>query len=145
MGGDVITLCDDGIINVLLLLLHTHQHTKLTITHQTHPFPFPPTHTTTTPHTHTHVRTHHTTPAGGRLYTFGNNSHGKLGHNDLKDRLIPTKVKAFDSIVVEEVGCGVAHAVAVISKWRCVYYFIICVGGMATTIPSHGKLGCMMS
>lgn len=56
----------------------------------------------------------------GKLYTFGNNKNGQLGHGDTESRYMPTEVVAFKKglIQVLQVTCGDAHMVAIVSTGR---------------------------
>ena len=56
-----------------------------------------------------------TTHAGGHfwLYTWGDGSHGKLGHGDEKKRLVPEQVLALGSESIVRVACASYHTVGV--------------------------------
>jgi alpha-tubulin suppressor-like RCC1 family protein len=53
--------------------------------------------------------------ADGRLWTFGAGSHGRLGHNDEQDRLVPTLVAPakFEDSKIVTVASGAWHTMAV--------------------------------
>ncbi|KAL7061915.1 hypothetical protein AAHC03_01560 [Spirometra sp. Aus1] len=44
--------------------------------------------------------------ASGELFTWGSGKSGRLGHGDLEDRLVPTKVSHFAGLQVIQVACG---------------------------------------
>lgn len=52
--------------------------------------------------------------ADGGLWTFGCGYHGRLGHGDVQNRLIPTRVEAlrFGGAKIVMVACGGAHSIA---------------------------------
>ena len=56
----------------------------------------------------------------GRVWSFGLNHHGELGHGDLYPRPHPTIVEALDGLVMVEVCCGKWHSL-VLSECRDVY------------------------
>ena len=50
----------------------------------------------------------------GHVFTFGHGANGRLGHKDLHDKLVPTKLQSFGTHrVVIVVAAGLAHTVAV--------------------------------
>ena len=49
----------------------------------------------------------------GKVFTWGRNKYGQLGHGDKKDRHIPTKVESLDGLVIVKIACGVYHAIAI--------------------------------
>jgi len=60
----------------------------------------------------------------GRLYTWGGNSDGQLGHDDDQPRLLPTALGrgVFGGSPVAVVACGTAHTMAVTAEggvWTC--------------------------
>jgi len=95
------------------VFIHTHTNSRSLSLSHTHTHTY--THTNTHTHTHTNIYTYILISAGGRLYTFGNNAHGQLGHGDTKERHAPTLVTSFKDINVVHVAAGTSHGVAVIS------------------------------
>jgi alpha-tubulin suppressor-like RCC1 family protein len=65
--------------------------------------------------------------ARGRLYTWGDNEYGQLGHGDTDDRLVPTLVYGFGSsegVRVVMASCGFDHTLVVTQDgalWACGY------------------------
>ena len=62
--------------------------------------------------------------AGGRLYTWGYGGHGRLGHGDTGNRLVPTLVGAgaFGGSAVVMAACGDQHTLVVTcdgALWAC--------------------------
>ncbi len=60
----------------------------------------------------------------GRLYTFGNNAHGKLGHSGTKTCYLPVPVTALVTRNITQVSCGIEHMGAVDDEgnayvWGC--------------------------
>ena len=60
----------------------------------------------------------------GRVYTWGGNSNGQLGHDDEQPRLLPTALGrgGFGGAKVVVVACGTAHTMAVTAEggvWTC--------------------------
>ena len=60
----------------------------------------------------------------GRVYTWGGNSNGQLGHDDEQPRLLPTALGrgVFGGSKVVVVACGTAHTMAVTAEgsvWTC--------------------------
>lgn len=56
----------------------------------------------------------------GKLFTFGNNKNGQLGHGDIETRYIPTEVSAFKkgNLQALQASCGEAHMVALVQAAR---------------------------
>ncbi|XP_037084977.1 probable E3 ubiquitin-protein ligase HERC1 [Pollicipes pollicipes] len=59
--------------------------------------------------------------ADGRLYTWGEGEHGRLGHGDNNSRNVPTLVSELSA--VGQVDCGSAHTLAVSADGRTVWSF----------------------
>ena len=62
--------------------------------------------------------------AGGQLYSWGHGGHGRLGHGDLGNRLVPTQVGAgvFGGSAVVMAACGYYHTLVVThdgALWAC--------------------------
>ncbi|CAI5463522.1 unnamed protein product, partial [Closterium sp. Yama58-4] len=59
--------------------------------------------------------THHTAAltASSDLFTWGQGSHGQLGHGDVRDREVPTRVEAIKDQRVLSVSCGPASTAVV--------------------------------
>ena len=51
----------------------------------------------------------------GKLYTFGNDNRGVLGHGDDDDKLVPTLVKALENKHITQVQCGRYFTIALSS------------------------------
>ena len=49
----------------------------------------------------------------GKLFTWGRNSYGQLGHGDKEHRQIPTKVESLDGLVIVKIACGQYHTIAI--------------------------------
>ena len=52
----------------------------------------------------------------GKVFTWGRNKYGQLGHGDKKYRFIPTKVESLDGLVIVKIACGRSHTVAFTDK-----------------------------
>ena len=52
----------------------------------------------------------------GRLFSWGHNEYGQLGHGDRKDRWEPTQVIPAAMLVMRHVGAGKAFSMAVSEK-----------------------------
>lgn len=52
----------------------------------------------------------------GRLYTFGNNYNGQLGHGNNLNFYIPTLVESFEGVVISSIALGWSHTVALTNK-----------------------------
>ena len=53
--------------------------------------------------------------ADGAVYGWGNGGHGRLGHGDQQDQLLPKKIEAFAGQRVVAVSAGVHHILAITS------------------------------
>ena len=49
----------------------------------------------------------------GKVFTWGDNDDGQLGHGDYEHRHIPTKVESLDGLVIVKIACGVYHTIAI--------------------------------
>ena len=49
----------------------------------------------------------------GKVFTWGYNYNGQLGHGDRQERHIPTKVESLDGLVIVKIACGVYHTIAI--------------------------------
>ena len=68
--------------------------------------------------------------ACGRVYTFGSNEYGQLGHGDTNDKCHPTLVQTIETTEIIQVQCGVCSTMALsrsgyvyrwgYTGWRCV-------------------------
>ncbi|BBM99881.1 hypothetical protein MPTK1_1g24610 [Marchantia polymorpha subsp. ruderalis] len=62
---------------------------------------------------HVAVMTHKT-----EVYTWGKGAHGRLGHGDERDRLVPTLVEALKDKQVKNIACGSSFTAAIcLHKW----------------------------
>ena len=52
----------------------------------------------------------------GKVFTWGNNRWGQLGHGDYKQRHIPTKVESLDGLFIAKIACGEWHTVVITDK-----------------------------
>ena len=52
----------------------------------------------------------------GKVFTWGDNDYGALGHGDNEERHIPTKVKSLDGLFIVKIACGAWHTVALTDK-----------------------------
>ncbi|WCJ35957.1 Regulator of chromosome condensation (RCC1) family with FYVE zinc finger domain [Euphorbia peplus] len=57
--------------------------------------------------------------SNGEVYTWGKGKNGQLGHGDLRDKHIPTLVKALKNRPVKSLACG-SNFTAVICSQKCV-------------------------
>ncbi len=57
---------------------------------------------------------HHSaaTSMDGRIYTWGRNKNGQLGHNDYASVACPKLVKSLNSHSISQVACGWQHTLA---------------------------------
>lgn len=51
----------------------------------------------------------------GVVLTCGDNSHGSLGHLDLKSSLVPKRIQHLDGVKIVKVACGSKHVIALSS------------------------------
>jgi alpha-tubulin suppressor-like RCC1 family protein len=47
-----------------------------------------------------------------KVFSWGKNEFGKLGHGDTKDRNTPTQVNFFDGKKMIQISCGYCHCLA---------------------------------
>jgi alpha-tubulin suppressor-like RCC1 family protein len=47
-----------------------------------------------------------------KVFSWGKNEYGQLGHGDTKDRNIPTKFDFFDGKKIIQISCGYFHCLA---------------------------------
>eukprot|EP00475_Leptophrys_vorax_P023127 TRINITY_DN3153_c0_g1_i1.p1 TRINITY_DN3153_c0_g1~~TRINITY_DN3153_c0_g1_i1.p1 ORF type:complete len:528 (+),score=150.97 TRINITY_DN3153_c0_g1_i1:104-1687(+) len=59
---------------------------------------------------------HNVALSGGKVYTWGDGTWSKLGHDDVDDKLVPAVVKAFEGIEIVQVAAGGYHSLAVSSS-----------------------------
>ena len=52
----------------------------------------------------------------GKVFTWGYNYFGQLGHGDNEERHIPTKVKSLDGLFIVKIACGPWHIVVLTDK-----------------------------
>lgn len=57
--------------------------------------------------------------AGGRVWAWGKNDNGKLGHGDDVDRQQPEAIEALSGVDVVKVACGESHSLALDTDGRC--------------------------
>ena len=61
----------------------------------------------------------------GKVFSFGDNSHGQLGHGDTKKKMTPKLIKVpFEGKKIQQVACGRFHSLALTTKgglysWGC--------------------------
>ena len=60
----------------------------------------------------------------GKLFTWGRNLFGELGHGDNLDRFIPTKVSALDGHVITQISCGARHMAALTDKGEVLAWYV---------------------
>ena len=68
--------------------------------------------------------------ADGGVWSWGNNSRGRLGHGDEQDQLLPKKIEAFAGQRVVAVSAGMAYSLAITTDGA------VCTWG-------HGQSGCL--
>ena len=49
----------------------------------------------------------------GKVFTWGHNDYGKLGHGDKMSRYIPTQVKSLDRLFIVKIACSDDHTVVI--------------------------------
>ena len=49
----------------------------------------------------------------GKVFTWGYNYNGQLGHGDRQDKHIPTKVEILDGLFIVKIACGHYHTIAI--------------------------------
>ena len=52
----------------------------------------------------------------GKVFTWGDNDFGQLGHGEYEHRHIPTKVESLDGVSIVKIACGEWHTVAITDK-----------------------------
>ncbi|KAM9477009.1 putative E3 ubiquitin-protein ligase HERC3 isoform 2-T2 [Clarias gariepinus] len=60
---------------------------------------------------------------GGLLFTFGSGRYGQLGHNSLRDELLPRVVAEFWGSKVFQIACGGHHTLALVESSNTIYSF----------------------
>jgi alpha-tubulin suppressor-like RCC1 family protein len=60
----------------------------------------------------------------GKVFSWGDNSNGQLGHGDREARSVPTKVEALDGIVFIKVSCGGLHTAALTDKGELLTWYV---------------------
>ncbi|KAM9477012.1 putative E3 ubiquitin-protein ligase HERC3 isoform 2-T2 [Clarias gariepinus] len=60
---------------------------------------------------------------GGLLFTFGSGRYGQLGHNSLRDELLPRVVAEFWGSKVSQIACGGHHTLALVESSNTIYSF----------------------
>lgn len=59
----------------------------------------------------------------GKMFTWGYGEDGQLGHGDANDYIVPKKVDALDSVVINTISCGHSHTGCVANgalyMWGC--------------------------
>ncbi|KAM9477010.1 putative E3 ubiquitin-protein ligase HERC3 [Clarias gariepinus] len=60
---------------------------------------------------------------GGLLFTFGSGRYGQLGHNSLRDELLPRVIAEFWGSKVSQIACGGHHTLALVESSNTIYSF----------------------
>jgi alpha-tubulin suppressor-like RCC1 family protein len=71
----------------------------------------------------------------GELYTWGKGIDGQLGHGNMKNVFVPTKVQSLGNDV-ESVSCGMNHTLVTVNKK------VNDLNGYAFGSGIYGQLGC---
>ena len=61
----------------------------------------------------------------GEVFTWGNNRFGQLGHGDLNNRTITTKVAALAGLVIIKIACGRSHTTALTDKGEILTWYVL--------------------
>jgi alpha-tubulin suppressor-like RCC1 family protein len=70
---------------------------------------------------------HHTVglTKNGKVFTWGLNGYGQLGHGDRKGRSVPTKVESLDELVITNISCGGNHSSALTDKGEILTWYVL--------------------
>ncbi|XP_062852463.1 probable E3 ubiquitin-protein ligase HERC4 [Trichomycterus rosablanca] len=60
---------------------------------------------------------------GGVMFTFGSGCYGQLGHNSLRNELLPRVVAEFWGTKVSHIACGRYHTLALVGSSKTLYAF----------------------
>ena len=60
----------------------------------------------------------------GKVFTWGNNDFGQLGHGDKKEMHIPTKVESLDGFFIAKIACGGLHTVFVTDRGEVYTWYV---------------------
>ena len=60
----------------------------------------------------------------GEVFTWGCNRYGKLGHGDLNEKTVPTKVAALAGLVIIKISCGANHTAALTGKGELLTWYV---------------------
>jgi alpha-tubulin suppressor-like RCC1 family protein len=60
----------------------------------------------------------------GKVFSWGDNGWGQLGHTDMKYRIKPKRVKALRGIVIIKVSCGYNHTAAITDKGEILTWYV---------------------
>ena len=60
----------------------------------------------------------------GKVFTWGYNFFGQLGHGDTFNRYIPTKVAALDEYVIIQIACGHSHMAALTENGEVFTWYV---------------------
>ena len=73
----------------------------------------------------------------GEVFTWGNNSHGELGHGDEKDRNKPTKVERLSGENIVKVACRYSHTVTLTATGKELTWYVLCDTISSFPLPPH--------
>jgi RCC1 and BTB domain-containing protein len=60
----------------------------------------------------------------GEVFTWGDNNYGQLGHGDMENRTVPTKVENLDGLVITKISCGYNHTAALTDKGEILTWYV---------------------
>jgi alpha-tubulin suppressor-like RCC1 family protein len=60
----------------------------------------------------------------GKVFSWGSNDCGQLGHGDTEDRRVPTKVESLDELVITKISCGYKHTAALTDKGEILTWYV---------------------
>ena len=61
----------------------------------------------------------------GKVFTWGINYCGQLGHNDTKNRITPTKVDALEPYVIVQIACGANHIAVLTDNGEVFIWYVL--------------------
>ena len=61
----------------------------------------------------------------GEVFSWGDNGYGQLGHGDKESRRVPTKVAAFNGLVITNISCGKYHTAALTDKGEILTWYVL--------------------
>jgi alpha-tubulin suppressor-like RCC1 family protein len=61
----------------------------------------------------------------GKVFSWGENNCGQLGHGDQEDRSVPTTIAGLDGLVIIQISCGDFHMAALTDKVELLTWYVL--------------------